>query len=165
MVLVGLVLVAQIISAPANAQSTSEPDTLQWYEFEEVTDLEDDSRPILLFMEAEWCGICKQMHREVFTDSSITQYLNDHFYPVKMDIESDAQISFKGKSMTQKSFSMQMKLQATPTMIFLRPNHTVIGSKPGFADVKELNMLLDYIASNAWEEMTMREFQKKHSKN
>ncbi|WP_421774280.1 thioredoxin family protein [Gracilimonas sp.] len=133
---------------------------LQWYNFDETNQLlVDHEKDMLLFMEADWCGVCKRMHREVFTDSTIQSIITTYFYPVRVDIESKAKLTYNGQTMTSKAFSKKMKMSATPTTIFLQPDHSVIGRKAGFTDVSELSILLEYIHSDAWERMTFEAYQ------
>ncbi len=150
---------------PVYGQQSKSANT-QWYNFDEATELSAESeKDLFLFMEADWCGICKRMHREVFTDSAIQSLLTTYFYPIRVDIESKDKLSFKGEIMTSKSFSKKMKMSATPTIIFLQPDHTVIGSKAGFMDIGELSILLKYIHSDAWERMPFEDYQRAASEH
>ncbi|WP_428236576.1 thioredoxin family protein [Gracilimonas sp.] len=160
------VMVLLLVGAcPAHGQQ-NESAAMQWYDFEEASRLSIEyDNDLFLFMEADWCGICKRMHREVFTDSTIQSLLSTYFYPVRIDIESKEKLTFNGQRMTSKAFSKKMKMNATPTAIFLQPDHIVIGSKPGFMDVIELSVLLKYIQSDAWERTSLGEYRDSISVN
>lgn len=160
------VMVLLLVGAYPIYGQQSQTANMQWYDFEEARQLTaENEKDLFLFMEADWCGICKRMHREVFTDSTIQSLLSTYFYPVRIDIESKEKLTFNGKRMTSKAFSKKMKLNATPTAIFLQPDHTVIGSKPGFMDVSELSALLKYIHTDAWERTSLEEYRDSISVN
>ena len=44
-----------------------------------------------------WCGWCKVMDRETFTNAEIIKYMNEHFHNVKFDAEQKEQATFDGK--------------------------------------------------------------------
>ncbi|MEX0843962.1 MAG: thioredoxin fold domain-containing protein [Balneolaceae bacterium] len=133
---------------------------LEWHEYEEAVELaEKNEKTIMLFMEADWCSVCKRMKREVFPDKEIQYLLNENFYIVSIDIESGKNMLYQQENITQKAFSKQMNLFATPTFIFLDFDETVIGSKPGFMDKNELKQLLEFIYSDAYKSKSFADFQ------
>ncbi|MBO6586763.1 MAG: thioredoxin fold domain-containing protein [Gracilimonas sp.] len=163
--LIAVIVLLYVGAYPVYGQQ-SQPANMQWYDFEEASRLSIEyEKDLFLFMEADWCGICKRMHHEVFTDSTIQSLLSTYFYPVRIDIESKEKLTFNGQRMTSKAFSKKMKMNATPTAIFLQPDHIVIGSKPGFMDVIELSVLLKYIQSDAWERTSLGEYRDSISVN
>ncbi|MGB3798713.1 MAG: thioredoxin family protein, partial [Lewinella sp.] len=44
-------------------------------------------KPVFLFAYTESCGYCRQMEKEVFTDSTVAAYYNDNFLSYRIDIE------------------------------------------------------------------------------
>lgn len=158
------VLFIQLAGFSLFAQTT-EQKGINWFNFEEASELAmENDKPILLFLEAEWCGVCKRMHREIFTDKAIKEQLTNHFNPVRIDIESQKTFMYKGEEISHKAFSKQLNLQATPTTFFLQPDHSVIGNKPGYMNVSELLVLLKYIHSDAWKQTTFEQYETTHQK-
>ena len=78
----------------------------------------------LIFMDAyaEWCGPCKKMARDVFTQKEVGDYFNAHFVNVKMDME-------KGEGI---GLSSDFGIQAYPTLLFINPEGKVVHRAVGY---------------------------------
>ena len=80
----------------------------------------------LIFMDAytSWCGPCRFMSSNVFTDPSVGEYYNAHFVNVKVDME-------KGEGV---DLSRRYNVMAYPTLLFIDGNGDVksraVGGKP-----------------------------------
>ena len=104
----------------------------------------------MLFLEAEWCIVCKRMHREVFTNREVTSLINNDFYAVKMDIESEEMIPVNGEMISKKEYSKSIGIYGTPTILFIDSNDDVIGNFVGYVDEKGMVILLNFIKSDAY---------------
>lgn len=76
----------------------------------------------------EWCGPCKRMAKEVFTDAAVGKYFNENFINVKMDMEkTDGML-----------VSRRYSVNFYPTLLFIRPNGELIRKEVGFKNKSEL---------------------------
>lgn len=78
----------------------------------------------LIFMDAyaEWCGPCKKMAKDVFTQKEVGDYFNTHFVNVKMDME-------KGEGI---GLSNDFGIQAYPTLLFINSEGKVVHRAVGY---------------------------------
>lgn len=80
----------------------------------------------LVFMDAytTWCGPCKWMSKNVFTDAEVGSYFNDNFVSVKIDME-------KGEGI---DLAKRYDVVAYPTLLFIEGSgelmHVSTGSRP-----------------------------------
>ena len=84
------------------------------------------SQDKLIFVDAytTWCGPCRLMASQTFTQPSVGEYFNKNFVNLKMDMESGEGVAF----------GSQYKVMAYPTLLFLDHNGAVkvraMGAKP-----------------------------------
>lgn len=52
-------------------------------------------KKIFIDLYTDWCGWCKVMDRNVFQDSAVAAYMNEHFYCVKFNAEQKADIQYQ----------------------------------------------------------------------
>ena len=78
----------------------------------------------LIFMDAyaEWCGPCKMMARDVFTQEEVGNYFNAKFINVKMDME-------KGEGI---GLSKDFGIMAYPTLLFIDETGEVMHRAVGY---------------------------------
>lgn len=80
----------------------------------------------LIFMDAytTWCGPCKWMSKNVFTDSNVGEYFNAKFINLKIDME-------KGEGL---ELAKRYDVKAYPTLLFINGDgelmHMSMGSRP-----------------------------------
>lgn len=90
-----------------------------------------DTKNKLIFLDAyaSWCGPCKIMARESFTDEKVAEYFNAHFINVKMDMEKHAE----GPRLSKK-----FNLTAYPSLYFIDKNEEIVHFALGMHGPKEL---------------------------
>lgn len=98
----------------------------RWFNFGELDSLRKvEERPVLVFLEAEWCVYCKKMKREAFNKADIQEEIAARFWPVLLDIEDPQSYQFNGKLYSNTSelkyhqlaylFTQQNEEPITPT--------------------------------------------------
>jgi thiol-disulfide isomerase/thioredoxin len=77
----------------------------------------------ILFVDsyAEWCGPCKSMAKNVFTDSKVGEFFNSNFINLKLDMEKEDGVSFGHK----------YPVSAYPTLFFLSGEGKVVKTVKG----------------------------------
>ena len=93
----------------------------------------------LIFMDCytSWCGPCKMLAKEVFTDPEVAAFFNEKFVNVKVDME-------KGEGVELKK---QYKVSAYPTLNFINGKgelqHCVVGGMPADALIAQAKLALE----------------------
>ncbi|MEO9968100.1 MAG: thioredoxin fold domain-containing protein [Reichenbachiella sp.] len=102
----------------------------------------DTPKPIFIEFTAKWCGWCKKMEKTTFIDSNVVDMLNEQFYAVKIDFDSDQAIDYLGNQYTGKQLAKEFGIEGLPTMIYLPAN--LDGSKKivGYKTSKQLIKVL-----------------------
>ncbi|MDO5977826.1 thioredoxin family protein [Flavivirga spongiicola] len=81
-----------------------------------------ENKPIFVDAYTTWCGPCKVMDREVFTDKEVATFFNENFISVKMDMEKGEGIQLK----------LDWDIKAYPTLLYFNTKgkiiHRVVGA-------------------------------------
>lgn len=110
----------------------------------------------------DWCGYCRKLDKESLRDKAVTGELDKNFVSVKLNAESEENVTWKGKKMSQRDLAATWGVEGFPTLLFLNSKGEIIGSFPSFADAKTLYNLLTYISSGAREKkVSFEDFLKK----
>lgn len=71
---------------------------LNWLTLEEVAkQLQQEKKPVLIDLYTDWCGWCKVMDKRTYANKQVGAYLQQKYYPVKLDAETRQRINWKGK--------------------------------------------------------------------
>jgi len=93
---------------------------------EAKTQAAKENKAIFLDAYTVWCGPCKWMEKNTFTDQAVADYYNSNFINVKMDME-------KGEGI---ALARKYRVMAYPTLLFIKSDGTVLGQKMGAKDAK-----------------------------
>lgn len=111
-------------------------------------------KPIFLYFNTDWCGICKIQEKEIEKNESIKSELNSNFYFIKLNGESLDEIDFLDlkyqPNIQNKTHSFVTEFipsqdVAFPLWIILDENLEVIGKFSGLIKKKNFNQLFQQI--------------------
>ncbi|MTB53268.1 thioredoxin family protein [Lewinella sp. W8] len=92
----GLLSVLFLMTLPLFGQT--QPHTIQWLTFEQLEDsLSVEPKKVFIDFYTDWCRYCRKMDREVFTRPEVINLLNEEYYAVRLDAETEDTISFGGR--------------------------------------------------------------------
>ena len=117
-------------------------------EFEEdVAEAAKEGRRVMLYFHQEGCPYCARLVEENFTDTETEAYIRKHFDGVVINMWGDREvISVSGQSFTEKSFAAALKVQYTPTLVFLDERGKVALRLNGYYPPDQFQTALKYVA-------------------
>ena len=81
----------------------------------------EENKPLFIEFSAVWCGPCRQMERETFTDPVVASYFNEKYINVKLDVDHEG-----------REFAIEQGVQAIPHFIFMNSEGKKVMEKGGF---------------------------------
>lgn len=148
---------------------------INWMSFEEaVAATQKNPKKIFIDVYTDWCGWCKRMDATTFVDPTLVKYMNEKYYAVKLDAETQDTINFAGtayvnpnpgvkRSTHQLAYSILNGQMSYPTVVIWYEGNN-IHPLPGYRQANELLLYLKFYGENAYKNMTFEEFQKSQSK-
>lgn len=126
---------AALLPAPAAATQSPSPALSSWQNRadEAFAAARKSGKPVLVDLYAEWCGWCKTMEREVFTQTRFQAYA-ERFVLLRVDVEDGGD----GTDL-QRRFSAN----SLPTLLLLDPKQALLGKIEGFMETERLIARLD----------------------
>ena len=68
---------------------------VNWVTFKELPLLiNQEAKPIMVFIHTDWCKYCLMQEQNTFSDSAVVSNLNENYYCVKLNAETEETISF-----------------------------------------------------------------------
>jgi thioredoxin-related protein len=95
--------------------------------FDIVEKAEKENKIIFLDAYASWCGPCKWMAANVFTNDEVADFFNENFINAKIDME-------KGEGV---ELAKKYQINAYPTLLFIDSKGEALHTYCGAADVKK----------------------------
>jgi thioredoxin-related protein len=169
-----ILLFAAVFSANGQTGKESKTIAVKWLTIQEAEKLSNQSpKPIFIDTYTDWCGWCKKMDSETFTNPVIAEILNNKFYPVKFDAEGKEDVTvfgqtFKNDGKSGKTHQLTLALLQTPqigypTVVFVikqKDGKFGVSPFPGYLPPKDMEPLLSFIADKAYETQNFDDFKK-----
>lgn len=142
---------------------------IKWLTMEEVEEkLKQEPRKIMVDVYTDWCGWCKKMDKDTFTDAEVVALMNKHFYAVKLDAEGKSPIKLKGQTFSfrpeYKAHELAVALlngqMSFPTTVYLDEQMNMLTPVPGYLNAKNMTQILRYFGEDHHKSMTWQEFEK-----
>jgi thioredoxin-related protein len=141
---------------------------ISWMSVEEAAGkLQQEQRPVLIDLYTTWCGWCRQMDKRTYSNKKVAEYLQDKFYPVRVDAETHAAITWGGRTYQfnpqyrSNEFAMYLthgRLEF-PTTIIIAPGQEP-QAIPGFLEPKDLELLVKYFGEGVYRTTSFDVYQK-----
>lgn len=130
----------------ANAQK------INWITMDQALALQKTKpRPIFMDVYTDWCGPCKMLDKNTFSDKAFAAHISKNFYAVKFNAEGNESVTFNKKKYTNPDFVAGKKgrnsthqfteflnLEGYPTMIVFDKSGAISKNIVGYNTAEQL---------------------------
>jgi len=135
---------------------------VNWMTFEEAVEKsKTEKRKIIIDVYTDWCGWCKVMDKNTFSDPEVAKLLNEKFYAVKFNAEQTADIVFRGTTFkfvpygnngTHQLAAVLLNNQLSyPSIVFVEEDFKSVSPVPGFKKREEFHKMLAYFTTEFYK--------------
>lgn len=148
------------------------PEKINWLTFEQAVELnKKNPKKIFIDVYTGWCGWCKVMDAQTFTNPVIIKKMNANFYAVKLDAEMKDTVRFQNQvfvnpNPTQRGSTHQLAAallngqMSYPTTVYLDENFSMLGPVPGFLKPEAMEPILAFYGENHYKQTKWEDFSK-----
>ena len=87
---------------------------------EDLVEANAEGKRLVLFFEQRGCIYCTKMHEEVFSDPEVSQFIQDNYFVVQLNLHGDIEVTdFDGEVLPEKDMARRWRVMFTPNIVFL----------------------------------------------
>lgn len=131
-------------------------------EFEaDVAEAAEEGKRVMLYFHQEGCPYCARLVEENFANPQIEQFIREHFDGITINMWGDREVvSVSGQDFTEKTFAAALKVQYTPTLVFLDEQGKVALRLNGYYPSEHFRSALRYVATHSEKRGSFAQFVK-----
>lgn len=142
--------------------SHSRAQQVKWQTIEQASKIDTKGNTQLYFVDfyTSWCGWCKKMDRETFTNPTVALILEKYYIPVKFDAEGNAEFTWNGTKYSNvdaapgnrpNTHSFAKKILGAkmgfPSFVLFKSDQSQLTIIQGYQSANDMVMMLWYFAS------------------
>jgi len=174
-----LLFLAMVWGPNAFAQHAS----IKWLNMTELQEaMKKEPKKILIDVHTKWCGPCKMMMSNTFTDPKVIEYINKYYYAVSFNAEGNEVVNFMGNTYKNPSYNPAKANSrngthdftkaiapvngriAYPTIVYMDEDYTVLSPVQGYLKPNDIMPILSYFGSNSYKSTDWTKFQAAYGK-
>jgi thioredoxin-related protein len=161
LVVIALVGIGLAVFLTSNRQVTtgSSARKIQWHSYDEGVALaRAQNKKLLIDVYTDWCGWCKKMDSDVYTDAHIQNIVGTKFIAVKLNAESSKGVTVGTDQLDEAGLARAMGVTGYPTTVFLESSAGPITKISGYMQANEFATVLRFIGEDHYRTTTFDKF-------
>ncbi|MDE3250953.1 MAG: thioredoxin family protein [Bacteroidota bacterium] len=157
---------------PASSSFNARPtpaSAIQWMSLADARKaLETQKKPLLIDLYTDWCGWCKVMDKKTYSNPKVIAYIQEHFYPVKLNAETRETLNWNDKTyryntgIKANDFAVFLTYGqlSFPTTVFIPTDGSGPQPVPGYLSPKDLEPIVRYFGDGRFGKQRFEDYQR-----
>lgn len=131
---------------------------VNWISFEEALEQsKKEPKKILVDIYTDWCGYCKKMDVNTYSNKKLAAYINKHYYAVKFNAEQRPSVTFRGhefkfsRGVHELALALTNNKPSYPTTVILTEELEIFPPIAGYLAVSDFAPMLHYYGDNVYK--------------
>lgn len=162
---------AETTAPPAtHAAIDTQPEHPAWFKNsfldlpDDVKEAAENNKRVLLYFYQDGCPYCLKLVQDNFGNPELANKMQNHFEVIALNMWGSREVTdLTGTVLTEKSFATSLKVQYTPTLLFLDEQGKIALRINGYYNPEQFNYALDYVAGKQEKEGSFRDYLEKNS--
>lgn len=126
---------------------------------EDVAEAEDAGKRVLLFFHQDGCPYCNLMVERNLSQQDIQETMKANLDVIEINMWGDREVgAVNGRAYSEKGFAEALKVQFTPTLLFLDETGQVVLRLNGYIPPHNFKVALDYVNGHLEQEISYRDY-------
>lgn len=143
-----------------------------WTSIEQAAQLKNNKKLYIMDFYTSWCGWCKKMDADTFSDPTVVAILKKYYVCVKFDAEGSNEFSWNGtsyagnparngrKSPHQFAYAILGQKMGFPTVAIFGADRKLMQALPGYYSADDFTKILWYFASGDYKKYEWERYDK-----
>ena len=126
---------------------------------DDVNEAVETGKHVILFFHLEACPYCNKMVEDNFKNSSYTDYLQENFDVIAINIRGDREVEFNEEtSLTEKELAQYVQVKYTPTVLFMDQENNAVLRMNGYRSADSFEYALKFVQEQAYQKTSLQEY-------
>lgn len=132
---------------------------------EDVREAAKQGKRVMIYFGQDGCPYCRELMRVNFSQKDIVDQARGHFAAVAVNLWGDREVTWTdGKVLTEKALAARLRIQFTPTLLFLDEKGAVALRLNGYYPPHQLRAALDYVAAKEEGKTPFADYLRRHAR-
>ncbi|MDO4881410.1 MAG: thioredoxin family protein [Capnocytophaga sp.] len=153
---------------------------INWMTMNQALEAQKKSpKKIFVDVYTDWCGPCKMLDKNTFSNPDVIKYINEKFYAVKFNAEGEEKVNYQGQTYTNpdydpakagsrnatNQFAIALGVRAYPTVYFFDEKGNALFPLTGYYGAKDIEPMLKLLGENTYLKVKTNEEYNNYLKN
>jgi thioredoxin-related protein len=121
----------------------------------DARDAAREGKRLMLYFGQDGCPYCRRLMQDNLRQKDIAERVEKHLYPIAFNMWGDREVTWlDGSVVSEKALAARLKVQFTPTLLFLDESARVVARINGYYPPHRFRAAIDYVAGRMENRVT-----------